>query len=309
MRAPVIAESEDVTPLADHRSKARSNHPLHQGGKSRSSSDALNKPPLRDKQGLIHACASHASQLGGILPNPARLTPNRSPRRGRISLQFTPALQLETLFVLNEAGRIVSTREPNPASGPLFTLIRDATRCSWAIHRDVPADRAHQLDALAREERATHDLQREPLHSRRYMSLLGGTVESGPVFTFPETLPTSRDTITIEHLEKLERHFQGWKSNELSGCAPIVAIVEDGHAVSVCFCARRSRRAAEAGLETAKSFRAAGLGTRVTAAWALAIRTLGLLPLYSTSWTNMASLAVARKLGLDVSGSDWNVSH
>jgi hypothetical protein len=41
MRTPVIDESEDVTPLADHRSKARSNHPLHQGGKARSSSDAL----------------------------------------------------------------------------------------------------------------------------------------------------------------------------------------------------------------------------------------------------------------------------
>jgi GNAT acetyltransferase len=224
-------------------------------------------------------------------------------------LRFTPAVQLETLFVLNEGGRIVSTREPNPTAGPMFSLIRDATHCAWAIHNDVPDDLAHQLDALAREEPVIQDFRSEPLHVGRYRSLLGGTVESGPVFTFPEVLPTSRDTITIEDIKKLERHFGGWKSNELSGCAPIVGIVEDGYAVSVCFSARRSALAAEAGLETAKPFRGVGLGPRVTAAWALAIRTSGLLPLYSTSWVNTASLAVARKLSLSVCATDWNVLH
>jgi hypothetical protein len=222
-------------------------------------------------------------------------------------VEFAPALQLEALFVLNEAGRIVSTREPNPARGPTFSLIRDATRCAWAIHRDVRDDVAHQLNALAGEEPTIQDVQREPLHAARYRSLLGGMTESGPVFTFPEMLPTPRDTIAIERIEKLERHFQGWKSNELSGCAPILAIVEDGCAVSVCFSARRSRQAAEAGVETAKPFRGLGLGPRVTVAWALAIRASGLLPLYSTSWANTASLAVARKLGLIVCASDWNV--
>ena len=37
-------------------------------------------------------------------------------------------------------------------------------------------------------------------------------------------------------------------------------MVEDGDAVSVCFCARRSSAAAEAGLETAAAFRGRGLG-------------------------------------------------
>jgi hypothetical protein len=222
-------------------------------------------------------------------------------------VEFTPALQLEALFVLNEAGRIVSTREPNPAPGPMFSLIRDATRCAWAIHIDVPEDLAHQLNTLAREERAVQDVASKPLHAGRYRSLLGGTIESGPVFTFPEMLPTPQDTIAIQQLEKLERHFQGWKPNELSGCAPILAIVEEGYAVSVCFCARRSARVAEAGVETAKPFRGLGLGPRVTAAWALAVRASGLLPVYSTSWANTASLAVARKLGLNACASDWNL--
>src|SRR6185436_13781001 len=86
------------------------------------------------------------------------------------------------------------------------------------------------------------------------------------------------------------------------------AVVEHGQAVSVCFCARRSDVAAEAGLETAAAFRGRGLAARVTAAWALAIRASGRLPIYSTSWSNHASLAVARKLGLAACASDWSLS-
>ncbi len=88
---------------------------------------------------------------------------------------------------------------------------------------------------------------------------------------------------------------------------PIVALMEDEHAVSVCFCARRSDVAAEAGVETAMEFRGQGLATRVTAAWALAIRDSGRVPLYSTSWTNHASLSVARKLGLETYASSWSI--
>ncbi|MYA61126.1 MAG: GNAT family N-acetyltransferase [Dehalococcoidia bacterium] len=78
--------------------------------------------------------------------------------------------------------------------------------------------------------------------------------------------------------------------------------------MSVCFCARRSDSVAEAGLETAEAYRGQGLGTRVTAAWANAVRTSGRVPLYSTSWSNGASLAVARKLGLVAYASSWSVS-
>ncbi len=80
-----------------------------------------------------------------------------------------------------------------------------------------------------------------------------------------------------------------------------------GHAVSACFRARRSRVAAEAGLETAGAFRGRGLGSRVTAAWALAIRESGRTPLYSTSWDNDASRAVAGKLGLRTYASSWSI--
>jgi predicted GNAT family acetyltransferase len=86
-----------------------------------------------------------------------------------------------------------------------------------------------------------------------------------------------------------------------------MAVLEDGYAVSVCFCARRSIGAAEAGLETAPAFRGRGLAARVTTAWAAAVRATGRTPLYSTSWANASSLAVASKLELRIYATDWNI--
>lgn len=221
--------------------------------------------------------------------------------------RFTPHLQLETLFVLNDAGRIVSTREPGPTAGPAFALVRGRTSCAYAAHANIPDELASRVLALARTEPSAQDLEDDPVHASPYVSLLRGRVDSGPAFTFPEALPAPVDIIAITELAQLERHFRGWRADELPERSPILAIVENGHAVSVCFCARASAVAAEAGVDTAAPFRGRGFGPRVTAAWALAIRASGRVPLYSTSWNNHASRAVARKLALEACASDWSV--
>ena len=224
----------------------------------------------------------------------------------------TPDLHLRTLYVLDGRGRITAVREPGryphghyPPS--VFCLVRGAGACVWAVRADVPDDLAGEVDALARDEPPTPDLRAPLRHAKRYASLLGGKVRSGPAFSFPDELPdTGEDVVLIDDEAPLERHFQGWAA-EIPGRSPVVADLEDGHAISVCCCARRSDVAAEAGLETAAAFRGRGFGTRVTAAWALAIRASGRTPLYSTSWENHASLAVARKLRLQAYASNWSV--
>ena len=140
------------------------------------------------------------------------------------------------------------------------------------------------------------------------MLVLKGRVYSGPAFVFPEAIAQPHGTVFIEDVRLLDHHFSGWQASEIPERTPIVALVEEGHAVSVCFCARRSDVAAEAGLETAVEYRGRGLGPRVAAAWALAIRASGRIPLYSTSWCNEASLAVARKLRLVTYASAWSIS-
>jgi RimJ/RimL family protein N-acetyltransferase len=54
----------------------------------------------------------------------------------------------------------------------------------------------------------------------------------------------------------------------------------------------------EAGVETHPAFRGRGHAVAVTAAWAQAVRALGMFSLYSTSWHNRPSQRVAAKLGL-----------
>ena len=173
---------------------------------------------------------------------------------------------------------------------------------------DVPDERAAQLTSVARQEPATQAFQTDPVHAGQYASLIGGRVRSGPAFTFPDAIVAPRGIVEIRELGPLERNFRGWSANEIPECSPILAVMEHEDAISVCFCARRSAHAAEAGVETAAPFRGLGLAPRVTAAWALAVRASGRLPIYSTSWTNQASLSVARKLGLKTCASNWSLS-
>ncbi len=220
----------------------------------------------------------------------------------------TPKLLLETSYVLSDSGRILSTREPIPRTGPRFVLQRSSSDCVWAFRSDVPDELAAAIGRLAQDEPPAKDLRDAPIHAVKYLSLLGGRVDWGPTFLFPpETESQHEDVVPIDELSLLQRNFSGWTAAEIPHRLPIMAIIQDGHAVSVCFSARRTPVAAEAGLETAAAFRGRGFGPRVTAAWADVIRSLGLIPLYSTSWDNSASLSVARKLRLLEATSDWSL--
>lgn len=218
----------------------------------------------------------------------------------------TPNLQLQTLFVLNAEGRMTGTREPGSNRPPVLSLVRSGTDCAWAVRADVPDDLAAELARLARQERPTPDLRVPPVHADRFVSLVHGRIESGPAFTFPEAFPAPAGVVLLHDPHAGDRYFP-WLDEEMDGRSPVLAELEDGQAVSICFCARRSDVAAEAGLDTVEAFRGRGSGPRVTAAWALAIRSSGRVPLYSTSWSNQASLAVARKLGLVAYASDWSL--
>lgn len=222
----------------------------------------------------------------------------------------TPELELATTFVLDERGRIVSTREPRATHGPLFSIIRSATECAWAVRDDLPEEAVESMAALALEEPPIGDLQTAPVHAEQYLALSGGQLGfRGPAFIFPPALPASPAVVQIRGERELRRNFSGWSWGEIdAGRGPVMAVLEAGVPVSICFCARRSGQAAAAGLETAAAFRGKGFGARVTAAWAEAVRAMGLVPLYSAAWTNQASLAVARKLGLTAYASFWSVS-
>ena len=84
--------------------------------------------------------------------------------------------------------------------------------------------------------------------------------------------------------------------------------MERGTPVSACFSSRTSAGASEAGVETLPEFRRRGYASAVTAAWARHVRAAGRVPLYSTSWDNLASQHVARRLGLLLYGADLHIT-
>jgi hypothetical protein len=232
----------------------------------------------------------------------------------------TPQQYLDTSFRLDEWGRIVSTQEAVPTSGPLFCLVRGTSRSVWSVHADLPDDIAHAIGQLARSESPTIDFCRPPVHANEYRELLGAYLsfrhqrtinlleKSGPAMTFPEALPIVTDVVRVEDERLLAIEFGGWVIGEiLNGRAPVLSVFEEGRPVSLCFSARTSAVAAQAGVETAGRYRGRGLAPRVTAAWARSLRAEGRTPLYSTQWTNQPSLAVARKLCLTTYASTWSL--
>jgi predicted GNAT family acetyltransferase len=61
-------------------------------------------------------------------------------------------------------------------------------------------------------------------------------------------------------------------------------------------------------VETLAAWRQRGYGAATVAAWAAAVRRQGRLPLYSTSWDNLASQGLARNLGFVPYGEDFSLA-
>jgi RimJ/RimL family protein N-acetyltransferase len=128
----------------------------------------------------------------------------------------------------------------------------------------------------------------------------------GPAFLFPDDLPDAPRAVVVTEANRAacDAHFP-WVLKEWNDpIHPVVVVIEDGAAVSLCHSARTSPGASEAGLETIEAARGHGYAPEVVAEWARGVRVAGRLPMYSTDWTNAASRRVAEKLGLKLYGED-----
>jgi hypothetical protein len=132
---------------------------------------------------------------------------------------------------------------------------------------------------------------------------------SGPAWRFPDKLPASAHEVvhvTTANDDLVRPAFPSL-ADDLPWCQPCLAIVVDGRLTSLCFSSRNTPVAAEAGVNTLEEFRGRGYAPAVVAAWGRAVSEEGRIPLYSTSWDNLASRSVARKLGLVLYGADFSI--
>src|SRR6185437_10889638 len=109
-----------------------------------------------------------------------------------------------------------------------------------------------EVAAAARDERG--GLATAP-STQRYEGILRRSslaikTEAGPAFTFPACLPPSRDAIVIDassaHL--LQPLLPAWMP-DVPTCQPMLVLVVDGKAVSICASVRITDEAHEAGID------------------------------------------------------------
>ncbi len=222
-------------------------------------------------------------------------------------------MQIEALFTHDDHGRIVTVNEPDGGPAPRFFFGRTREGNLWRVRHDLPSDMAQRLESLATRDRVHGDLEAPPRNLDAMLAVLAKDGEArvghaGPAYRFPDHLPvpTGVTRITAANaylLRRMPAYLDDVKRG-LDAYEPRLAVIEDGVAVAICNSARLTGRAAEAGVETLAGYRGRGYAPKVVAAWAQAIQATGRTPLYSTSWDNLASQAVARKLGLIQYGTD-----
>jgi hypothetical protein len=234
--------------------------------------------------------------------------------RDVIGVRELMRLHVEALFTLDDAGRLWAVNEPSGASAPRFFLGRTADGNAWWFRHDVDAGLAAELDALCGA--LPTGLEDAPAAgtATRFIECLSREAPvrgmwAGPAFRFPPDLPWDEGAVrvTADGAEVLSPYLEGWRVDADEG-VPMTVAMEGGKAVAVCCSVRLTPRAHEAGVETHPDFRNRGHAARAVAAWARTVRAMDLVPLYSTSWKNEPSRAVARKLSLIQYGVDLHIT-
>jgi RimJ/RimL family protein N-acetyltransferase len=221
-------------------------------------------------------------------------------------------MHVEALFAHDDHGRLLHVNDPNAADAPRFFLGQTAGGSVMRFRRGTATDLERELKAVAAAIQAAPALD-SPIDAAPYRAILdrsspSGEIWTGPAFTFPSSLPERVQAfrVTPENSHVLESHLAPWVP-DVTTCQPMIAVAVDGQAVAVCASVRRTRKAHEAGIETVVAFRRRGYAAAAATEWARAVREEGRVPLYSTSWNNEASRALARKLGLLPFGNDLHI--
>ncbi|MDX1388122.1 MAG: GNAT family N-acetyltransferase, partial [Acidobacteriota bacterium] len=182
-------------------------------------------------------------------------------------------------------------------------MARSAEGVSWWFRHDLDPGVISRLEEQARGEGEFGRTDETALRPDPYLEILQRVADvkrvwTGPAYYFPEEIAGGASAVVVDVAQRdvLRRYCAGWL-DDVSDCQPFVVVLEGGDAGSLCATVRRSDVAEEAGVETHPDFRGRELAGEVTAAWAREVRRLGRIPLYSTAWTNGASIAVARRLG------------
>jgi RimJ/RimL family protein N-acetyltransferase len=223
-------------------------------------------------------------------------------------------LQLDVLLARDTQGRLTTTRDPTPRPAPRLFLGRSGDGNVWALRQDLGAETSEVLrrHCAAEPRLITPRADSRPSCREPALRLLA-PVESeyrGPAYVLPEGLPADDRAREVAADERsLWCDAFPWLAAEFDAVAPVAIAFAGGRPAAICHSPRgRTALAAEAGVETLAPFRGQGLATAAVACWARAVQQSGRIALYSTSWDNAASQAIARRLSARLYGENWHLS-
>lgn len=221
-------------------------------------------------------------------------------------------IHVEALFTQDENGHLLGINEPDSDAvlAPRFFLGHTNEGSICRFRYDLPEYMVMQLkEVVATEPMVMDQWTISQFHDILQSHAPVERVWHGPAYCFSDRIEPSKNVVRLsrENAELLKGEFAEMVP-ELDDLQPYFAVVEDSQAVSICRSVRLSSRAHEAGVDTLEGYRRRGYATSAVAAWALAVRALNLIPLYSTSWDNVASQGVAQRLGMVQYGVDYHVT-
>jgi len=223
-------------------------------------------------------------------------------------------LHVDALYTRNANGRIDGCNQFDGGPVPRFHLARAAEGNHCVFRDDVPTETISALKAYAQREPRLTEPKGEPKFLEQYLEILGRDAACEAIWHGPAYQIEDSDTsdeheikdIGISNSAVLSKWMNDWIPDARHR-HPFVALVRDGDAVAVCASARMSQGAHEAGIETAPGYRSQGFAKRVVGVWAKRVSALGAQAIYSTSWENVASQAVAKSLNLSFIGTDFHI--
>jgi hypothetical protein len=214
-------------------------------------------------------------------------------------------IQADTLYTMDDRNRLLSINEPDGGKAPaLFIGITSAGQCSY-YHAQLPFTLIEELGCVSG---LPLDISKLIRRVETYNPVEG--VWMGPAYAFPEKCGEWHPNVQLIESYRtflLAEHFPDL-IERLHEKMPVAAYVIEDSAVAVCCSARVSKQGTEASLYTAPGFRGHGYAVEAVKCWQHHVKKNGRIPIYSTSWDNVASQTVARKLGLIQFGVDFSIT-
>ena len=211
---------------------------------------------------------------------------------------------ITAMFPHDARGRLIG-------DSPRVHILRTAETVVCRVHESVPDATLTNIVKLAIAPRGRPTAWAEDYAN--YVSLIGDVatvvaIRAGPLFGFPEFLPHTSDCVVVDpgNVELLRGSFDEW-IEDVEDAKPMVIALADGRAASVCATVRAAGTVQCAGVETAPACRGRGLAARAVGAWASLVRARGSEPFYATTFDNLSSQNVARRLRLRLLGSEFSI--